>query len=160
MLTSFYTVNVNVADLDRSIEFYGKLGFVQVLRFSITDRSVMTMYSMPDLKELEFAWMKLGTATRSGPLLDLVQFVDPPVGPFEGNPTNRPGLSRLTFRVDDMDAQYEHLKELGVDFILPLTRRPGPNGAPLGVMWIKDPDGTVIEMLEVGPAPRKDAQEA
>jgi catechol 2,3-dioxygenase-like lactoylglutathione lyase family enzyme len=148
MLTGFYTVNVNVQQLDRSITFYEQLGFEVVLRFTVTDTAMKAMFESPDLRAVHFAWLRLATATRKGPLLDLVEF-DPQIPHFEGNPRTRSGLCRLTFHVDDMERQEQQLAAAGVDFLVPLTRRFGPDGKPLELMWITDPDGTVIEFLKV-----------
>jgi catechol 2,3-dioxygenase-like lactoylglutathione lyase family enzyme len=150
VLTDFYMININVRDLDRSIEFYTKLGFHKVLEFGIDDLEVGDMFGLPDFGELRFAWMKLDEARKGAPVRDLVEFVRPRVAGYDDNPATRSGMARLSFRVDDIDAQYEYLRELGVEFVVPLRRRVGPDGAPLAVMWFLDPDRTVIEVLDVG----------
>jgi catechol 2,3-dioxygenase-like lactoylglutathione lyase family enzyme len=149
VLTGYYMVNINVRDLERSLAFYGSLGFEEILRFGVGDPDVGAMFGLAGFEELRFAWMRLPVAAKGAPVLDLVEFVRPRVAPYDGNPATRSGLSRLSFRVDDIDEQYEYLRELNVEFVVPLTRRRGPDGTPLAVMWIKDPDGTVIEMLHV-----------
>jgi catechol 2,3-dioxygenase-like lactoylglutathione lyase family enzyme len=149
MLTDFYMVNINVRDLDRSVAFYTKLGFAKVLEFGVDDPEVGEMFGLDDFGGLRFAWMKLEGARQGAPVLDLVELNQPRVPASEANPRTRSGLARLSFRVDDIDAQHEYLRQIGVEFVVPLRRRSGPGGAPLAVMWFLDPDRTVIEVLQV-----------
>ena len=151
MLTGFYMININVQDLDRSVEFYTRLGFAKVLEFGVDEPEVGQMFGLDDFGGLRFAWMKLEGARKGAPVLDLVEFGQPWVPARDGNPRTRSGMARLSFRVDDIDAQYEYLREMAVEFVVPLRRRIGPGGAPLAVMWFLDPDRTVIEVLQVGP---------
>jgi catechol 2,3-dioxygenase-like lactoylglutathione lyase family enzyme len=150
VLTDFYMININVRDLDRSVEFYTKLGFAKVLEFDVKDPEVGGMFGLDGFEGLRFAWMKLEGARKGAPVLDLVEFTKPRVQEYDGNPRTRSGMARLSFRVDDIDAQYAYLRQLDVEFVVPLRRRTGPDGAPLAVMWFLDPDQTVIEVLQVG----------
>jgi catechol 2,3-dioxygenase-like lactoylglutathione lyase family enzyme len=149
VLTDFYMININVQDLDRSVEFYTRLGFVKVLEFGVDEPEVGEMFGLDDFGGLRFAWMKLEGARKGAPVLDLVEFSRLKVEAWNGNPRTRSGMARLSFRVDDIDAEYEYLRELGVEFVVPLRRRIGPGGEPLAVMWFLDPDRTVVEVLQV-----------
>jgi NAD(P)-dependent dehydrogenase (short-subunit alcohol dehydrogenase family) len=92
---------------------------------------------------------------RKGIRVNLVEFSQPLVLAREDNPRTRSGMARLSFRVDDINAQYQYLREMGVEFVVPLRRRIGPGGVPLAVMWFLDPDCTVVEVLQVS---RRDAE--
>jgi hypothetical protein len=63
-------------------------------------------------------------ADDNAPLLDLVQFIDPPP---QGEPyptSNNIGTCRIAFSVDDIDETYEQLQEMNVDFVAPLKKLP------------------------------------
>ena len=65
-------------------------------------------------------------------------------------PVNNPGPGHVAFEVEDIQAEYERLKSLGVDFFT------GPNliesGPLTGWKWVyfTDPDGIVLELIEIG----------
>jgi len=51
------------------------------------------------------------------------------------------GSVTLVFEVQDVDAEYEHLKALGVEFVLL------PKNHPWGYrsLWFRDPDGNIVD---------------
>ena len=156
-LTDFYMVNINVADLAASIEFYEQLGFEQILAMDVTDPTVGETYGVEDFKLARLVWMRLSTArTHRWPVLDLVQFVDPPMLlECPGDSRRRRGPARVSFRVDGIDAVkhlYEDVSQRGLDVVVPLTLRDDPGGRPLALFWLRDPDGTVIEVIHVAQA--------
>ena len=90
--------------------------------------------------------MRLGSDA-AAPVLDLVQFIDPPT---QGQPyatLNNIGICRIAFSVDDIDRTYDQLKGKGVTFVAPLKKIKGPDGNTIGVVCFKDPDGTVLELI-------------
>jgi catechol 2,3-dioxygenase-like lactoylglutathione lyase family enzyme len=83
----------------------------------------------------------------NAPVLDLVQFIDPPA---QGQPyptLNNIGICRVAFTVDDIDKTYEELKTKRVEFLAPLKKIDGPGGSRIGVVCFKDPDGTILELI-------------
>ncbi len=90
--------------------------------------------------------MRLGDDPNA-PVLDLVQFIDPPPQGEPYQSLNNIGICRIAFTVDDIDRAYEELKAKGVQFVAPLKKVDGPGGAKIGVVCFKDPDGTVLELL-------------
>jgi catechol 2,3-dioxygenase-like lactoylglutathione lyase family enzyme len=147
-------ININVADLGRSIAFYEKLGFKEILTMDVTDPSVGATYGVSDFKLARLVWMRLTTAkSHKWPVLDLVQFIDPPIleeSPVD--PRRRRGPSRISFRVESIDAVkdfYDQLQTKDIAVVVPLTLRNDPGGRPLALFWLQDPDGTVIEVLHV-----------
>jgi catechol 2,3-dioxygenase-like lactoylglutathione lyase family enzyme len=147
---AFYLVNINVHDLDRSVEFYTALGFRKVTEFELTDPANAKLFRVEQFRRLRAAWMRLEGAPRGTPTLDLVEFVDPPT---QGEvPTNLvyAGPCRLAFRVPEADlpAWQALLEELGVEFVTrfdPDVR--GPEGERLPLIYFRDPDGTYLELL-------------
>src|SRR3989442_11229373 len=97
-------------------------------------------------KKLGGVFMGLGDAPNA-PVLDLVQFIDPPT---QGQPyptLNNVGICRIAFTVDDIDKTYADLRARGVEMVAPLKKLPGPGGNTIGVVCFRDPDGTVLELL-------------
>ncbi len=145
MLTRIFHVNICVRDMERSIPFYEKLGFNKVNDFTLDDPSVGVALGL-DARKLRGVFMRLGD-DENAPVLDLVQFLDPPP---QGEPyatLNNIGICRIAFAVDDIDKTNADLQEMGVEFVAPLNKIRTPDGAEVGVVCFKDPDGTVLELI-------------
>jgi catechol 2,3-dioxygenase-like lactoylglutathione lyase family enzyme len=131
--------------MERSIRFYQDLGFNKVDDFTMDDPSVGDALGVK-AKKLRGVFMRLGDDPNT-PVLDLVQFLDPPT---QGQPyptLNNVGICRIAFTVDDIDKTYEELKAKRVEFVAPLKKINRPGGTTIGVVCFKDPDGTVLELL-------------
>jgi len=145
MLQRLFHVNVCVRDMERSIRFYQSLGFTKVDDFTLDDPSVGDALGIK-AKKLRGVFMRLGN-DQNAPVLDLVQFIDPPT---QGQPyptLNNVGICRIAFTVDDIDKTYEQLKELKVEFVAPPKKIKGPKNNQIGVVCFKDPDGTILELI-------------
>jgi hypothetical protein len=97
-------------------------------------------------RKLRGVFMRLGDDPNS-PVLDLVQFIDPPTQGQPYSSLNNIGICRIAFTVKDIDQAYEDLKAKKVEFVAPLHKVDGPGGAKIGVVCFKDPDGTVLELI-------------
>lgn len=145
MLQKLFHVNICVRDMERSVSFYSGLGFKKVNDFTLDDPSVGDALGLK-AKKLRGVFMRLGDDANA-PVLDLVQFIDPPT---QGQPyptLNNVGICRIAFTVDDIDKTYEELKAKKVEFVAPLKKIDGPGGAKIGVVCFKDPDGTILELI-------------
>jgi catechol 2,3-dioxygenase-like lactoylglutathione lyase family enzyme len=145
MLQKLFHVNICVRDMERSIQFYQGIGFNKVNDFTLDYPSVGDALGLK-AKKLRGVFMRLGNDANA-PVLDLVQFIDPPT---QGQPyptLNNVGICRIAFTVDDIDKTYEELKAKKVDFLAPLKKIDGPGGAKIGVVCFKDPDGTILELI-------------
>ena len=146
-------INVNVANLDRSIAFYQKLGF----EVFIPAIPYLALDHAPDHKPLpDDAAAALGlqqsTTGRACimqlgdgfPKLDLTELT----GLEQGAPlTNSDqGLVRICLATEHLERDVARLKADGVEFI----SEPKPGNAGLADIAVcKDPDGTLIELLQV-----------
>ena len=145
MLQRLFHVNICVRDMERSIRFYQGLGFTKVNDFTLEDPNVGDALGLK-ARKLRGVFMRLGNDANA-PVLDLVQFIDPPP---QGQPyptLNNIGICRIAFTVDDIDKTYEELKAKKVEFVAPLKKIDGPGGAKIGVVCFKDPDGTILELI-------------
>jgi catechol 2,3-dioxygenase-like lactoylglutathione lyase family enzyme len=145
MLQRLFHVNICVRDMERSIRFYQDLGFTKVNDFTLDDPTVGDALGV-NAKKLRGVFMRLGSDPNA-PVLDLVQFIEPPT---QGQPyptLNNVGICRIAFTVDDIDRTYEELKAKRVEFVAPLKKLTGPGGRQMGVVCFKDPDGTILELI-------------
>jgi glyoxylase I family protein len=145
MFTRLFHVNICVRDMERSIRFYQQLGFNKVNDFTVEDPTVGDGLGVKANK-LRGVFMRLGDDPNA-PVLDLVQFIDPPT---QGQPypsLNNVGICRIAFAVDDVDKTYTDLKKMEVEFVSPLQTIEMPNGAKTSFVCFKDPDGTVLELI-------------
>ena len=131
--------------MERSIRFYQDIGFTKVNDFTLDDPSVGEALGL-QARKLRGVFMRLGDDPHA-PVLDLVQFIDPPPQGQSYPTLNNIGICRIAFTVDDIDKTYEELKAKRVEFLAPLKKIEGPGGAKIGVVCFKDPDGTILELL-------------
>jgi lactoylglutathione lyase len=118
-------VAYHVADLDRAVAFYvGVLGFKEQTRFPIGDGVFEVVLDYPDSKGAGLLLM--WSSKRSEPY----QLGD--------------GYSRLVINVSDVDAAVELLAQHGA----PIVSKPRQAGAFYYAL-AKDPDGYVIELLQI-----------
>lgn len=147
MFRRFFHVNICVRDMERSIRFYESIGFTKVSDFMLGggEPSIGAALGFP-VKKLRGVFMRLGTDP-TAPVLDLVEFVDPPP---QGQPyptLNNIGICRIAFLVDDIATVYKELQAKHIEFVAPLQMLDGPRGSKIGVVCFKDPDGTVLELI-------------
>jgi len=146
-------ININVSDLDASIKFYEKLGFglhiPSIPYIGLTAETKSNSIDEGSRTALGLPHETLGRACimqldNGYPKLDLTQLNDmPPSTPL--NNTNL-GLVRMCLATANLEADYNKLIDLGVDFIsAPMTAKDGM--AEIAVCI--DPDGTLIELIQV-----------
>ena len=144
MLTRIFHVNICVRDMERSIRFYQQLGFNKVNDFTAEDPSAGDGLGVKANK-IRGVFMRLGNEANA-PVLDLVQFVDPPTQGQPYSTLNNVGICRIAFAVDDIEKTYADLKKMNVEFVAPLkTIELG--GTKTSFVCFKDPDGTVLELI-------------
>ena len=117
-----------VQNLDRSADFYRKVGFREIGRVTIGVGSILVMLNLPG----------------DGDLVTLELVYDRGVGSLDiGN-----GFSHIVVQVDNLDATLGDLAEKGVGFDAP--QRPAGEGGPM-TSFVRDPDGYRIELVEWPP---------
>jgi catechol 2,3-dioxygenase-like lactoylglutathione lyase family enzyme len=136
----------SVSDLERSIGFYTHLlgaGPESRVEYTAPHDQVVTGYSP---LHMSAAYFRLP----GGVLLELFQYHEPAAVPAPSSETYVVGNAHLGIVVDDLDEAYRHLQGTGATF-----RSDGPvrieGGAHEGArsMYVRDPDGITIEVLEL-----------
>ncbi|MGW0686315.1 VOC family protein [Streptomyces sp. NPDC002754] len=120
-------VSYRVTDLDRSLDFYSALGYVELGRVRAGDAGRLVILHFPD---------------EPAASLELVH--RPAAGPVDVGT----GFDHLAVQVDALAATRERLTDAGLE--------PGPveyPGGPEGpkTSWLTDPDGYRIELVEWPP---------
>jgi catechol 2,3-dioxygenase-like lactoylglutathione lyase family enzyme len=116
-------------DLDRSVAFYEKLGFPKFLTLLNHDGKPWIVY----LRFTDDLFLELF-----------------PGGAEEQVQTRgKTGLDHLSLSVDDLDVTEAHLKSVGIPLLSPRKDQRGVDGNR--GMWIVDPDGHQIEIMEMAP---------
>jgi lactoylglutathione lyase len=114
-----------IGDIDRSVEFYEKLGFEEVGRFPIRDEAINVFMGLPD----------------DGARLELTY--NHGVDTYELGT----GYNHIAVTVEDMDSTLERLAGVGIEPEKPpYSVREG--GSRL--CFVRDPDGYRIELIEKG----------
>ncbi len=146
-------ININVRNLDRSIAFYRKLGF----EIFIPSIPYLDLDHGPKARPLPSdtavaLGVPQGTQGRACimqldggfPKIDLTEFRDLEQAEPLGN--GDVGLVRLCLVTEDLERDVAGLEANGVVFLT--DPQPGHNGLA-DVAVCKDPDGTLIELLQV-----------
>jgi lactoylglutathione lyase len=115
-----------VLDLDRSLDFYRKLGFEEIDRMPIRDEATNVFLGLPG----------------DGPRLELT-YNHGRTEPYEIGT----GYGHIALRVDDLDATLERLAAEGIEPERP-PYRVSEGGSR--ICFVRDPDGYRIELIEAG----------
>ena len=136
-------VGICVSDLERSVRFYR-----DVLGFE--DRSELVLEDDPTtqrLLEIPDAWLVARYLERDGHRIELLHYPKPgAVGEPEAREMNRLGLTHLALRVSGLDALLERIEAAG-GRVIEQSRSSNP-GMRAEVVFVTDPDGTRIELVE------------
>ena len=144
----FYHVNINVADLDRSIRFYEIFGFKSLFRTkqdAETCRRTAEAFNRP-YNEAEYAFLRIGDDPKSA-CLDLVEWHTRPTFGTPYETANHAGIYRILVHVSDPDATIAALEKAGHPLMGPVLRAtPFPGKTPTTMFCVRDPDGVVVEI--------------
>ncbi|MDA1073601.1 MAG: VOC family protein [Proteobacteria bacterium] len=148
--------NTNVSDFERSRDFYGKLGFETVSGFPDTNTLAMahaigietpTEYdgSAGDAAGGYLLHGELIGLGFTGGVIDLIEFTIPRSLEAPYAQLNHLGMARAAMLTTDIDADYQYMTGIGVEFLSEPVQRK--NGSRFAIF--KDPDGTFYELLAI-----------
>ena len=136
-------VGICVSDWKRSLRFYHDvLGFRYVRELELSGEPGSTLLQLEDVD------FRAITLEREGVRIELLHYERP--GHVCGQiprPMNQLGLTHLALRVDDLDATVKELEEARVD-VREETSIEVPE-ANAKAVFITDPDGTLIELVQL-----------
>jgi catechol 2,3-dioxygenase-like lactoylglutathione lyase family enzyme len=141
-LVRLVNTNMNVADLERSREFYRLLGFTESQPGSQAGSGAFAAaHGFDGPIEFEGADVSLGEGT-DGATIQLRQWKHPyDDAPPYPPPVNHLGIDRINFYVKDLTAAVKTMNDLGFQQLGPI------GGAPeFGIVFFFDPDGIKVQL--------------
>lgn len=138
-------VSFTVGELERSIAFYGRFGFVSHKHY-VSAGPEVDEGADTERADMEITWLahELG-----GPMLELIRYKHHPAGRSAHN--SKVGAAHLCFCVDDVYGAHRELTADGVTFL------SDPHEDEFGVRWVymRDPDGNAVEIIQDPPRGRR-----
>ncbi len=144
-IKDFFHVNVNCTDLDRSRAFYELVGFKVAVELGVGGtKDMLRGLGMPEGSKAKALLMMLEPDKPRSTRLDLIQWIDPPTKGADVDDLAHVGAVRLALWTIGIDAEYERLKDAGVEFMSePVAMGPG-----VKFCCFRDPDGMVLELID------------
>lgn len=137
-------VGITVSNLERSIEFYTRLGFGEPPAdrvFTIEGDWLSQLVAETD------AIIRVAFLPMDDGVLELLEYQQPEGEKTNTRPNRDAGAMHVALNVDDVDATYEELKDTVSFNSPPQTVATGP-WAGNKVAYLSDPDGTPVELVE------------
>ena len=146
-------IGICVTDLSASARFYCEgLGFRPLHPLHVQGPEAARLLGLKSV-QLEARYLE-----RDDTRIELLHFTEPGVTGRDDSeraprPMNRPGLTHLSLRTNDLEADIARLEALGGQ-LLPETRIDNPDFKAHAV-FLLDPDGTRIELVQMPGNPRE-----
>jgi len=145
---SLFHFVLNVSNLERSLAFYQKLGF-RVLR---DNRDVVWPAMVAEnfgMRAAQGRGALLGLG--DGPdhtRLDMIEWLEPRWPGHDPGSAGREAIPRvIALRTRNVRAAYAELRDQGIEFVRE-PREPNPMVGIESVVCCRDPDGTIVELIE------------
>lgn len=138
MPSEIHHVGLTVGDLERSVAFYTRyFGLREVARNALRGRMISAQVDVPGA-EIDVALLAGENA-----LVELLCYREPATQPSAPRSCD-PGAAHVCMVVADLDATYAAMERDGVA----LHARPAALGAGTKMMYVRDPDGIMVEVIE------------
>ena len=148
MIESIFHININCTNFERSLEFYGLLGFKVIRDLKEGGNATLSRgLRIPDCRG-RAVLMILGDSPRST-RVDLIEWKNPKTEGQAYPHLWHAGMCRIALRTRTLVKDYEELKSKGVEFWTEPLMVKLKNGKEEGFVCCTDPDGTVIELIQV-----------
>jgi len=142
MIKAVRHTGVVVRDLEKSVEFYCVLGFVEDNR-AIEEGSFID--TVVGLQNVKLEWVKLKAP--DGYLLELLQYHShPEQKSIVKQKSNQLGCSHLAFSVDDIDTVCEKIEKIDGSIVSPPALT---NDKKVKVAYCHDNEGNLMEIVEI-----------
>ena len=152
-LEKFYHTVVNCRDLDETLTFYRRLGF-EVLNDRRTVKWPEFVAGLFGLKRAQGRGILLNLpADPDGPMIDLLEWIEPKAEFPDPSKTSHTVPRILAFRTRNVHEAYKDLSAQGVVFAQPVHSPDAALGV-VGTVCCYDPNGNIIELIELQPGLR------
>jgi catechol 2,3-dioxygenase-like lactoylglutathione lyase family enzyme len=144
------TIGMTVADLDRSIEFFGDvLGFEMLSKTELSGRPYELLHGVFGAR-MRVARLRLGDEQ-----IELTEYLAPRGRPYPADTRgNDRWFQHIAIVVSDIDRAYARLRERGVAHASSGPQRLpdwNPNAGGIAAHYFRDPDGHFLEILAFPP---------
>ena len=143
--TSVESIGMTVSDMDRAVEFYSALTFQKVSDVEVLGDE------FEHLEGVFGARMRIVRMQLGNEYLDLTQYLAPPGRPIPADSrSNDLWFQHVAIVVRDMDAAFEQLRKLKVQFVStgPQTLPPSIKAAAgIKAFYFRDPDQHNLEII-------------
>jgi catechol 2,3-dioxygenase-like lactoylglutathione lyase family enzyme len=146
MLLNLVHININVTDIERSLEFYEAIGFKVMHVFGDRETTDVSLGMDYGGRRMRGAVLSISDDPRASTKIELIQWIDPPVEPAAERAEFGAGVSRLAIRTKHLVATCDALRARGIEF-LHEPQEIDIVGAKRFVLF-RDPDGTLLELIE------------
>ena len=148
MIESIFHININCTNFDRSLEFYRLLGFKVIRDLNeVSSATLSRGLRIPDCRG-RAVLMLLGDNPRST-RVDLIEWKNPKTEGQAYPHLWHAGMCRIALRTRTLVKDYEDLKAKGIEFWTEPLVVKLKDGKEEGFVCCTDPDGTVIELIQV-----------
>jgi catechol 2,3-dioxygenase-like lactoylglutathione lyase family enzyme len=145
-VTGILHVNINCSDFDRSRQFYEMLGFWVVM--PVVPDGSGDVAAAVGMEGYQVRGALMRHKDRS--VIDLLEWQDPRDERPPYDTLNHRGIARLALVTTDIESDIERLSAEGVEFLSQeVAVVEGPDGSATRFICFKDPDGTVLELVEM-----------
>lgn len=141
MITGFNHTSFTVANLDRAVHFWAKLGFEGP---GIVERNAGWV---GDVTGVPGARIRVAHLHGYGHHMEFIEYRD---GARE-NPTalpDTPGVGHVCLDVEDIRATFADLLAAGASPLGKVSEIDDPGMAPCSAAYLRDPNGIIIELFE------------
>ena len=135
-------VGITVKDLDRMLDFYGRLLGFKNKKVALESGEYIDNFS--DLENVSVTTAKLSNGN-DDVLIELLKYHSH-TGEDTKSQIINPGITHFALTVNDLNELYEKAVKEGIEFNAP-PQLP-PDGKAL-VTFCRDPEGNLIELVEV-----------
>ena len=146
-ITGLVHVNINCSDYDRSLQFYRMLGFEEIWRVPETNTEEVARAVGMRAYRVKGALLALRGAA-PGLVIDLLEWLEPRSDAAPYPTLHQPGIARIALATSDLDADYRHLLEQGVEVLSPPADVKASATSGSRFFCFKDPDGAILELVE------------
>ncbi len=148
MIKSVFHINLNVTDFEKSLAFYKMVGFKVVFNIGEGPNKANDVGLNIPNSLARAALLALSDDPRAT-RIDLIEWKQPKTEGKAYPHLYHAGAARIALFTKGLDEEYKRLKAEGVEMISePVEIKFGGKGAGARFFCFKDPDGTVLELIE------------
>ena len=140
-------ININCRNFERSKKFYEMLGFKVIMPVPPEGRGAAAAAVGMQRYRVKGALMKHSSRI----VIDLLEWEEPHEAGLPYKSMAHPGIARVAFTTSALDDDIATLTQANVEFLSDSPAQvAGPRDSQVRFICFKDPDGTVLELVEMG----------